>query len=483
MKRFSAFLCALAFAFTAHAAGTANFTSLSSSATTPDLSANPERGWYMHAQPNEWCNGSVASWAGGGNSSFPGQKFALFYYEVNGAANVSAVNANLQCARAAGVKVIFSLSYCSSLNCNEGKSLAQVQADIASYQSVWAANEDVIAFIKITGVGGWGEWASWQGVLPVPANVKSGVITSFMNAAPKRIPLLLRQPAHVQTIYPSVLTFDQWMRNADEQARLGLFNDGAMGGPDDLFTYPGAIDSSVETPPWTTSGTSQRQYAAALSNYAAFIIEPEVGSARRTACTGGTDNAGQAGGIMNEGPRYHWNSAHRAYNAAYHDAWIAGGCFPSVNNLLGYRFQLDSISHATTVTRGNKLRVTVNMRNVGWARIFSQRRLVVTLDNGAGCVLSGTGSVQLRQLVPQATGSTALYVDVAVPTTCNGSATPTGSYSVYASSPDIYTGTAPDGSNQTGLRTAFNIQFANAAATGQVWSNGRFSTNTAVTVN
>ena len=110
------------------------------------------------------------------------------------------------------------------------------------------------------------------------------------------------------------------------------------------------------------------------------------------------------------------------------------------------------------------------MRNVGWSRIFSQRRLQVQLVNG-GTTITCNSATQLRELPPQASSSTPIQVRCAIP-----GGTSTGSYTVHLKMPDAYSTTQGN---------LFTIRPANANSGGQTWdaTNYRFTTGTTVTVN
>lgn len=87
--------------------------------------------------------------------------------------------------------------------------------------------------------------------------------------------------------------------------------------------------------------------------------------------------------------------------------WLSDGCYDDVKNLMGYRFQLDQVSHSSTAKKGETVRVAIDLRDVGWARICSARKLVVTLKHRTtGERLTGTAG-DARQLPSQATSSTA----------------------------------------------------------------------------
>ena len=80
----------------------------------------------------------------------------------------------------------------------------------------------------------------------------------------------------------------------------------------------------------------------------------------------------------------------RGYAPAMLNAWKSGGCYSQVSGFMGYRLQLDSATHDTQVARGGTLPMTVNLRNVGWARMFTDRSLVVQLRHrSTGAIITG----------------------------------------------------------------------------------------------
>ena len=172
-----------------------------------------------------------------------------------------------------------------------------------------------------------------------------------------------------------------------------------------------------------------------------------------------------------EGPQYHLSNLRDDWGPV--TQWSASD-IATVGTYMGYRFQLDDISHPSTVSAGSTMTVNVDLRNVGWARIMSARKLVVTLVNKTtGATFSGTATTDLRTLAPQASSSSLVTVNVAVPSTAA-----TGAYDVLLSIPDIFPTTASD--------VRYSVRFANADNSGmnQAWntSSGGFKAGTTVTV-
>ena len=64
-------------------------------------------------------------------------------------------------------------------------------------------------------------------------------------------------------------------------------------------------------------------------------------------------------------------------------AWKNGGCYTTVSSKMGYRIQVDRVTHGTIVTRGNTMPVTVDLRNVGWSRMFNNQHWASDVITGA----------------------------------------------------------------------------------------------------
>ncbi|MFM9899963.1 MAG: DUF4832 domain-containing protein, partial [Polaromonas sp.] len=177
--------------------------------------------------------------------------------------------------------------------------------------------------------------------------------------------------------------------------------------------------------------------------------------------------------ILGEGAQYHLTWLNAQYAPSVLNAWKAAGCYEAVSRNMGYRLQLDALGLAAEAARGDTLGVALDLRNTGWARLFSARPVVVTLKHRAtGATFSGSGG-NLQTLPPQASASTRLAINLSVP----GNA-PVGDYDVLLGAPDVFSTTA-------GL-PAFAVRFANAdnPAQAQAWDAGaaRFVTGATLSV-
>src|SRR5262249_54782991 len=106
--------------------------------------------------------------------------------------------------------------------------------------------------------------------------------------------------------------------------------------------------------------------------------------------------------VLTDGPRYHWRYLRDDWGTVFFDGWKAQGCYAQVRRSLGYRFQLDAILVPQGAAPGSTANVQVDLRNIGWSRIFSARRLVVILRNATNGALITSGAGDMRQLPAQA---------------------------------------------------------------------------------
>ena len=386
------------------------------------------------------------------------------------ASQLAAMSANFAAARNRGVKLILKFDYG-----NEGiePALSQVLAHMNQLKPVLAANQDVIAFVQAGFIGAWGEWHGSKSGLDTVAS-KRAIKDAVLAAVPGQIFVEFRQGFVLQEDwYPTPLTATEAF-SGSPKARSGLHNDCFLTGGGDSSTYrpKGTVVVDLEI---TKNQLQQRQYAVAHTEYVPFGGETCNDSAgartqMRTACSGGTDESGQSGGILNEGPRYHLTHLNHNFAPEFIEQWQVEGCYPQVRRSMGYRFQLDSVRHASHVARGETVMFNVAMRNVGWSRIFSARPLVVTIVNG-GAVYAAKSTLDLMRLPSQAKASTNIPITLTVP-----AAAPPGSYDVYLSAPDIWPTTASS--------AMYAVRFANADTATQAWDprGARFSTGTKLIV-
>jgi len=360
------------------------------------------------------------------------------------------LSANLAVVRAEGMKLVLRFAY----NYDSGgqdATLAVVQQHASQLAPLLKANADVIAYLQAGFIGAWGEWHTSSNNLATDAN-KAAIRDALLAAAPASHPVQFRYPPDLIKWYPTVLGAGQAF-GATAQARIAAHNDCFLSSNTDVGTYSSN----------TTLGDQQRAYIKALTEltpYGGETCDASNASEQRRGCSA----------ILAEGRDYHLTYLNVGYYEGFINQWKAEGCYEEVARTMGYRLQLDAVAHPVSVKRGGSATVRVELRNVGWSRLFSARKLIVALRHrGSGALVSASGGNDLRTLPPQAKSSTAIEVPVAIPA---GAAT--GEHDVLLGLPDIYSTTAGD--------VRFAVRFANQddAAKDQAWeaSSARFRVGT-----
>ncbi|MBL8923141.1 MAG: DUF4832 domain-containing protein [Myxococcaceae bacterium] len=428
-------------------AGLVTVTFTPSSAALP----NPERGWYV------WASGDFgASIDTGALTTAYGTGVRLAYTVVDLSAFRSAslstpfldaLSNRFGTLRSLGMKAVVRFAYDYSAAGNDAPAM-QIVAHLQQLTPLLAANEDTIAVFQAGFIGAWGEWHSSKnsnsygymtnpGVTELQADANRLLVRNAVLAAvPASIPIAFR--------YPGDLI--KWWPQATQQSRAGLHNDCWLAGPTDTGTY---------------SSQAQRTYVAALSANATFGGETcDADTPLRTSCAD----------VRAEGAQYHLSYLNRQFFAGFITAWTNGGCLDEVTRQMGYRLQLDEVSHVASAPAGSTVRVTVKLRNVGWAKLFSARPLVVRLTQGNQALVASSTTL-LSSLPAQANGSSTLVIDVAIPANATR-----GTYDVSLAAPDVFPRTMTD--------ARFAIRFANADAGAQAWSPpaARFATGTALVI-
>ena len=351
------------------------------------------------------------------------------------------LNSRFAAGRAAGVKFIVIATY------NYDSSGVDAPIDLAlqhitQLKPVLAQNADVIPFMKAGFIGAYGEW--WGSTNGLDSDAHR---TAIKDA------LMANTPATTIVHFTASRDFARWYPNnpaGAAAARLGFHNDCYLANDTDAHQFT-ALDDPM------------RDYVKTMAHDSGFggetcqgVSNPEQ---RRLSCA-------QA---LSENAAYHLTWLNKSYSPIFIDSWKSGGCLSEISRLMGYRLQLDSVTHSSVANKGSTATVTVSLRNVGWARMFSKRPLVVTLRHKtSGATIAGSGG----NLSTVAAGSSAqIAVNVSIP---SGAAA--GDYEVQISAPDIWSTTARD--------ARFAVRFANADTGAQVWDNatGRLSSGTTLTV-
>ncbi len=424
---------------------------------------NPERGFYRFAtDPSKITATSLLYVAQEGQRLVytPGDLSAYRTRNLP-ASYLSKLDTGFANLRKQGLKAVLRFAYnypeteADYLNAQDA-TLSRVKTHIQQLQPVLQRNADVIAVLQGGFIGAWGEWHTSSNNLTTPAR-KAAVRDALLQALPSQRLLHLRLPADLALWYPTPAALAQALSDAPPPAaRIGLHNDCFLASPDDVGTY------FAETAAQSQALRTYAQQASAVTGAGGETCEPPEPAQARMACAD----------ILREGAAYHMSYLNRDYYEGFFAQWQAGGCMAEVSRRLGYRLELQTVSHGSIAAPGGTLAWSVALSNQGWARPLNPRSLALVLVDAQGQAatlpLAGT---DLRQATPgeplQWSGEVALPAALA-----------SGSYQVHLAAPDAAAALAGN--------ATYALRFANAdnAVTGVQWqpAQGRLALGSTLTV-
>ena len=287
----------------------------------------------------------------------------------------------------------------------------------------------------------------------VSGGVSTNGLDSDANRTAIKDALMANTPATTIVHFTASKDFAKWYPNNPSgaaAARVGFHNDCYMANDTDAHQFTALTDP-------------MRDYVKTMTQHSAFGGETcqGVSNPEQTRLT-----CAQA---LSEGAAYHLTWLNESYAPVFIDSWKSGGCFTEISRSMGYRLQLDRVDHSTVASKGTTTTVTVSLRNVGWARMFSKRPLVVTLRHKTSDATIASSGGDLSSVAAGA--STQIAVNVSIPA---GAAA--GDYEVQIGAPDIWSTTAGD--------ARFAVRFANADTGAQTWNatTARLTSGTTLTV-
>jgi hypothetical protein len=178
--------------------------------------------------------------------------------------------------------------------------------------------------------------------------------------------------------------------------------------------------------------------------------------------------------ILQEGSKYSLSYLNIDYYSGFIDGWKSNGCFNSVSKLMGYRFEIQSVNHDSISTRNANFNFSINIKNVGWARLYNQRAFSIILRHKATGTrfVSMVNNIDPRKWVPNAVVNAS--TTISIPANAN-----LGAYDVLISLPDYNTSLQSN--------ALYNIRFANAdnSLNNQAWESTKkeFRLGTTLTIN
>ncbi|HEY0092104.1 MAG TPA: DUF4832 domain-containing protein, partial [Flavobacterium sp.] len=266
--------------------------------------------------------------------------------------------------RNAGIKCIVRFAY-SDDNDNgapQDATKAQILAHIAQLAPILQANADIIPVMQAGFIGAWGEWYYTDnfGINPTQADYanRKDVVNALLAALPAGKMVQIRTPALKQKTYSatSALSLTQAFTNTSV-ARIGHHNDCFLASEDDYGTY-----NNIAT---------EYPYLEQETKYVPMGGETCALNAPRSECSS----------AVSEMAKFHWSYLNLDYHPGVISEFEADNCFSTIENRLGYRFEMVSASFPQTANVNLPITFTLKIKNLGFATPYNSRTAYLVLRN------------------------------------------------------------------------------------------------------
>jgi len=268
--------------------------------------------------------------------------------------------------RQAGMKLVMRFSYCESMDKPYGDApIDIVLRHIDQVKPILRENSDVILVVQAGFIGAWGEWyytdhyAFSPGVIfPEHWALRRQIVNALLEAVPANRMIEVRTPKYKQQLLENDQPVSEQQAYSDLPiARIAHHNDCFVSSPDDYGTYD---DTLVE-----------KAYLEADTRY--------------TMIGGETCNPyppySDCPNSLHEMRRFHWTYLNMDYNVQLLNGWRTQGCFPEVENKLGYRYRLVEADIQDIARVGGEFQVDLRLINEGWSNPVNPRKIELVIRN------------------------------------------------------------------------------------------------------
>lgn len=451
----------------------ANFSPMSLSSS---ILPNPDRGGLSDTGYNDM----ISNWQNGApvNAGIAaGKRLGYCMFNLNAFTNSSisqswldTFQSRMNYMRNAGMGCVMMFYYDNYSGSGADASASQIVSHLQQLKPYFEANVDVIKYFKGGFVGAWGEWHSSKSCNSAIGTVASGCTAAtaaenqtmirdalFANV-PSSMAVQFRQPPRVAEWYGNPLTAAE-SYSGNQKARAGIHNDCMLSGA------PG--DATGDTGTWwqwtgNLSASALRSFADSQTQFTPYggELANNCAATQRTSCA------------MAKADFARWHLTwlkNSGGDSNFRNVWASEGCANEIENLQGYRVQLDSLSIPTSGTAGMGFSATLNLRNLGWSRSHYQRLIEIVFENGSSTFVCKSSN-SLRDLSPQATASTVFTINCSIPSNAAK-----GNWNAYIRIPDIWTSTAS--------MANFATRPANANSGAQSWDAAKYRFATGLMIN
>ena len=368
---------------------------------------------------------------------------------------LNAFDEDMAVLRSKGLKAIVRFAYTDSDEGDIGHdaALSYVQKHIAQYKQHWQDNADVIFVFQMGIVGSWGEWYYTEHFGNQSSHMNANriaLVDTMMKATPQdrcvqiRTPLFKTEYLASKGLSTAPISYSE-AYNGSIKSRIGHHNDAFLYNADNMGTYS---DTSVQKP-----------YISRETFYVPIGGESDITDSDQA------DEQASPEATIAEMSYLHWTFIQSGYSTVVTNKWRANGTFDELNRRLGYRYQLVNGTYTNSSTVGGKMKVYMNIRNVGFAPLYNKRYAYIILTNA-----SNTYSIKM-DTDPRRWRPNGVVTEIGEELDLPDGIVP-GTYNLYLSLPDYYGSLASD--------PRYSIRFANTG----IWdsTHGWNNLNATITV-
>ena len=279
---------------------------------------------------------------------------------------LTAVQADLDACRSAGVKLVPRFTYIRyTASANQDAPLPIALQHVAQLAPILQANVDVLAYLEAGFVGHYGEWnSSDQGYIDnftlQPTASRIALRDALLAALPVERSIAMRY-LFWHKIQPCSTPLDELTAyTGSDQARIGIHNDAIM-----------------------TDATWRAPSCGVCPTYAEMLTYLENDS-RWSVSAGEPCDFGDPY-WQNNDPRPQLRTIHQSTlirnSFIDYTFWDTPGWSAGLTRDLGYRFTLDSMSKTNSAVQGGTLPMAFYITNSGYAATYNPRALELILRN------------------------------------------------------------------------------------------------------
>jgi hypothetical protein len=275
---------------------------------------------------------------------------------------------DMQILREHGFKCVLRFAY--DWNSKNDAELTWVKRHIAQLAPHWEKNKDVIYVLETGFVGQWGEWyysSHFGNETQALTDSRKQVLKAMLDACPPDRFLLVRYPLIKLSYLGDEVPLDSTEAfSSSARARIGHHNDAFLADWGNDGTY-GRNGNGPDDDP-------------VLRNYIAkeTLFVPNGGETN----VEGSSNAQKIyANAPDEMSRYHWSFCGAQYSEDVTNRWRTSGIFDELNRKMGYRYELIEASLPESVEIGEKMAISISLRNVGYAPLYNPRPVYLVLKD------------------------------------------------------------------------------------------------------